>query len=88
MKIYSIYDTKTSSFHIPFFAQSNGAALRIFMDETNRAHDNNMLFKHPADFVLYEIGTFDQDSGKILPLLPPTRLTSGDEVRTLDQPSL
>ena len=52
------------------------------MDEVNRPNDNNMLYKHPADFILYEIGTFDQNIGAGSFLSTPFRLTGGDEIQT------
>jgi hypothetical protein len=70
-KVFSIFDTKVSTFGQPFFSQSDGAAVRMVVDAASDA--GTMLFKHPTDFVLYRLGTFDEDSG-FLESLKPTNL--------------
>lgn len=43
----------------PNFAQGSAAAVRGFGDQVNRADPQNLLYAHPGDFELYELGTFD-----------------------------
>jgi len=62
-KFYSLYDTKVSTFGNPFCAQSDGAAVRMVIDAAG--DPNTMLHKHPVDFVLYYLGTFDEDTGEV-----------------------
>lgn len=68
MVICSIYDVKAEAFSQPMFFQAVGQALRSFIDavsDTSRA-DNNFA-KHPADYNLYRIGEFDDQTGAIVP---------------------
>lgn len=65
LKAYSVYDSKGEMFNLPFFQHNAGLALRMFADLVN--DPNSQLFRHPLDFVLYEIGTFDDSSGGLIP---------------------
>lgn len=62
-KFYSLYDTKVATFGNPFCALSDGAACRMVIDAAG--DPNTMLHKHPADFILYFLGTFDEDTGEV-----------------------
>src|SRR5688572_15083222 len=64
-----VRDVCANVFMSPFFAQSVGSAMRSFESEVNRVAEDNMLYKHPRDFELYQLGTFEPTSGK-LELLP------------------
>lgn len=60
-KAFSVYDSKAEAFMPPFFMQTVGAAVRAFSDLSN--DPNTMVNRHPSDYVLYEIGSFDDDGG-------------------------
>ncbi|WNK13634.1 MAG: nonstructural protein [Microvirus sp.] len=61
--VYSVFDAKTDAFAQPFFAPTNGSALRSFI---SAAQDPaTLLSKHPGDYSLYQIGEFDDDDGQI-----------------------
>lgn len=77
MKAFAIFDSKSKSFLQPWFAMANGAALRAFGDAVNDR--NTPMAKHPGDYQLYEIGEFDDGSGKLEPLVPIVMLGSGSE---------
>lgn len=62
-KIFSIYDTKAETYSAPFTKLTVGLAVRDFTDAANNA--DNMIGKYPHDYALFEIGTFDETSGKI-----------------------
>lgn len=62
-KVYTVYDSKAESYLQPFFAQSNGAALRSFIEAINTA--GHQFNKYAADFTLFEIGEYDHSTGKI-----------------------
>lgn len=61
---YCIYDRKAVIFHAPFFSHSDGAAARSFGDVSN--DKSTSIGRHPADYVLYRIGAFDDASGQLL----------------------
>lgn len=71
MKVFAILDTKANAYGTPFFVQSVGLAIRAFSD---LVHDErSTVARHPDDFRLYELGTFDDATGK-LESTPPVPL--------------
>lgn len=62
-KIFAVYDNKAEAFMQPFFAETVGLALRAFQQNTE--NPDSVLYKYPNDFVLYEIGTFDDITGSL-----------------------
>jgi len=63
--IVSVKDTAAQAFGRPVFVPSSAVAIRSFRDEVNRKDSTDDLAKHPSDFDLYEIGTFDDSTGII-----------------------
>lgn len=62
LKMFSIYDSKAEAFLQPFFSQTTGTAIRSFESAANEVgHDFN---KYAGDYTLFELGEFDQESGK------------------------
>lgn len=71
-KMFSVYDSKAKAFGVPFAMQTVGAAVRAFSDLAN---DNQTLVcRHPSDFILYEIGSFDDHSSELFWLSPGVHL--------------
>lgn len=68
MLIFAIYDKKLGSYSIPFFSLTPGAASRSFLDACRDPRTD--LAKHPEDFSLHQIGTYDQDSGACTAMPP------------------
>lgn len=69
MFLYSVYDTKSESFSPPMTNRTKGEAIRAFSDEVN--NPNSMLHKHPEDYVLFEIGAWDNQTGVLEPNQAP-----------------
>lgn len=65
---YSLYDRKTLVYHNPFFALTDSAASRIVADIVG--DPNTSVGRHPNDYVLYRIGTYDDGLGLMLPETP------------------
>lgn len=63
--IVAIFDRKVGAYNRPFYVRSEGEALRIFGDEINRRTDDNIMNKHPEDYFLAVLGTFDEETGNI-----------------------
>lgn len=61
LNCYSIYDRKALQYHPPFFQSTDGAAVRSFADLVNDAQST--ISRHPADYVLYKVGTYDDQVG-------------------------
>lgn len=61
LKMFSVYDSKAEAFIQPFFSQSTGTAVRSFEDAANQ--ESHEFQKHAADYTLFELGDFDQNTG-------------------------
>lgn len=80
MKIFSIYDGKIRSFMRPFMDAHTGSALRSFEEACKEP--TSPFAKFPADFVLYEIGTFNTETGLVSPYSPVNQIAAAiDYVR-------
>lgn len=63
--ICCIYDSKAEAYMSPFVMRSDGEAIRAFGDAV--AKGGTPMSDHPEDYHLYRVGTFDQQSGLIVP---------------------
>lgn len=63
LHVCSIRDRAVDSFGSPICVPALGQAVRSFTDEVNRKSDDNQLNRHPDDFDLYVLGTFNSDTG-------------------------
>lgn len=68
-KVFSIRDSQTSIYNLPFFQHTHGEAERTVrsMLEDKRT----MPAQFPDHFDLFFLGEFDDDSGKFTPLDTP-----------------
>ncbi len=80
--ICSIYDEKAKAFLTPFIAPTVAHAMRTFGDAVN--DDKTAFEKHPADYTLFVIATFDVDTGEVLP--GKSALGNGAEFRQAQIP--
>lgn len=64
LNAYTFYDIKTRYYSRPFFEVTDAAAVRILSDLVN--DPSTQIGRHPADYVLYGIGQFDDQSGLLL----------------------
>lgn len=75
LRIFSVYDSKACAFLQPFYTVNRDVALRHFARGVNDAAMEMGNF--PADFTLYEIGSWDDQTGKITPLIPADNCGNG-----------
>lgn len=68
MKIFALYDLKSGAHGTPFFMHHVGEAVRACIDLGSDL--NTTVGRHPADFALHELGTFDTDTGLLAPMQP------------------
>ncbi|AXL14467.1 nonstructural protein [Microviridae sp.] len=78
LNIYSIFDTVAEVFNKPFTDINNATAIRSF---TQSVLDQ----PHKNDYVLYNMGEFDDNSGHIQPNKTPTKILSGFDVKNENQ---
>lgn len=62
--IVAVEDVKAEAYMNPVPFQSKGQAVRSFADGVNGGDANGMA-KHPEDYRLWFIGSFDPQSGKL-----------------------
>ena len=64
-RVYSVFDSKVNAYMTPHFRRSKGEILREFSDVVNNKSDNG-IYLHPEDFFLYELGSFDDNTGVLV----------------------
>ncbi len=65
LRAFTVYDSKVEAYLRPFFMQTASEAIRAFRDTVN---DGQSAFsKHPEDYTLFDIGTFDETTGEMIP---------------------
>ena len=62
-KMYTVFDSAAGAYLPPFYQPSRGAAVRVFRDTAN--DENSMIGKHPGDYTLFEIGEYDDQTGRV-----------------------
>ena len=83
IEIVAMYDSAAQMFGRPFFVQSTGMAVRSFGDEIKRNDPQNDLFKHPEDFTLYHLGSFDDSMGVFDLPASPILLVRGKDLAVI-----
>lgn len=84
--IVAVKDRAIDAFGQPFFVHATGQAVRSFIDEVNNRE--SPFNAHPEDYDLYEIGSYNEDTGEILPI-PPRLLGRGQDVhRPTNDPTI
>lgn len=86
LKIFSIYDEKAKAYFPPQFQPQIGQAIRTFTDIVN--NPETQLHKHPEDYSLYHIGSFNDDNAKLESLNEPQFLARASEVIKKPMPEL
>ena len=77
LELYSIRDAKAEAYGNPFTQKTKGEALRSFMTAVN--DPKTTLHQYPEDFDLYQIGTWNDQNGKIDHLETPKHLAKAIE---------
>lgn len=68
MKIFALRDSKAEAFNTPFTSANAATAMRQLQ---SGIQENPMLRDFAMDYTLYEIGLFDQETGRITPSPDP-----------------
>lgn len=75
--VVSVFDQAVGAFGRPIFVPATGQAVRSFSDEVNSSPPNSDLSKHPEDFSLYALGSYDDLSGSFSNLSKPELIITG-----------
>lgn len=68
LRAYSLHDVKALQYNPPFFASTDAAAIRSVKDLVMDM--NTTVGRHPSDFKLYGVGTYDDANGHFEPVYP------------------
>ena len=60
--VYSVYDSKVGAYLPPLFMKSRGEFLRAFAEAANDSKGN--IAKYPADYMAFELGTWDDSNAQ------------------------
>ena len=60
---FSVYDNAIKAYGRPWFARNEAEALRSFRLEV--ANPDSFMAKSPADFTLFMVGSFDDNTGEL-----------------------
>lgn len=61
IRAFAVYDAKIGAHMQPFFMDTNAAAIRAFIDLAQ--DQRTMIAKHPEDFTLMHLGSYDEETG-------------------------
>lgn len=76
---YAVFDRKAEMYSQPFLEVKDGTAIRAVQDLVINNKDHAFA-KHPSDFALFRLGTFDEITGIITGDVKPHKLV---EIETL-----
>lgn len=82
--VLAIRDRAIDAFGRPMFMTATGAAIRGFGDEINDPRADNQMNKHPDDYDLYELGTWDDATGRFEQHEQPKQVAIGKNMKTGD----
>lgn len=85
-KLFAVYDSVAGAYLAPMAIPSRAAAIRAMSDAVNGG--DAMITKHPSDYVLMELASFDEKNGVIVPLPAPERVVVGHDVVSERSPAL
>lgn len=71
--IVALRDSAARVYGLPFVVQATAHAVRSLRDEVNSKEATSDVARHPEDFELYELATFDEDTG-IVSVVEPVRM--------------
>ena len=78
-KMFVVFDTKANAYMQPWFLTQEGMATRAFTDCVNDPNHN--FGRHPEDYILFDIGEFDDQTADIK-WQAPRSLGNGIEFKT------
>lgn len=81
VKIFAIYDNQAETFGRPFFMLTEGLAIRGFVEAASDPQTD--FAKFPSDFILYEIGDYDENTGLIESIDPKRHMSALTALNTV-----
>ena len=78
LELYTILDSKEEIYHQPHFLLNEQVALRQFGDMAN--DDTTKISKHPEDYTLWHLGSYEDSSATLTPLKTKKCLAHANEL--------
>ena len=78
-KLFSVFDSKLGTWMAPMMFAHYGQAERTLKDIASDS--GSLMNKYPEDFTLFEIGSFDCDSGLLESLPAPLQVMKGIDAK-------
>lgn len=75
--VYGVFDSGISAWMAPLYMRNTGEALRWWQDIC--ADPQSKVAKHPSDFTLFELGSWDDSNCKFNLNLAPVKLGTAIE---------
>lgn len=72
LKMFAIHDSKAEAYLPPMFYPTSAMAIRAFTQAANA--EDHEFNTHAGDYTLFELGAFDQLTGKLNSPLAPINL--------------
>lgn len=79
--VITIRDSAAEAFHAPLFFPAIGMAERWFRDEVNSTNPEGVINKHPEDYELHQLGSFETATGELIPEVPRLLMRGIDAAR-------
>ncbi|AXH77586.1 MAG: nonstructural protein [Microviridae sp.] len=73
--VFSVFDKKAGVYCTPFVSHSVGTATRDFKQAVN--DPNSQVCKFASDYELFELGAWDEDTGRIDSVSSPVFIVNG-----------
>lgn len=78
LKLFTVRDNKAGTYGQPFALANRNVALRTLSGWVR--NPESFISQYPDDFELFEVGDFDQMSGKLIPLPVPDYVGRASEL--------
>lgn len=75
LEIVCVYDRAIQAYGRPFFVAATGGAIRSFLDELRNKESD--LSKHPEDYDLFHLGSYEDSSAQFNIFAQPVMLLAG-----------
>lgn len=81
-RVYAIYDVKTGMYGPVMTFANDGTAIRSFQEMIIASKGESLLALYPSDYILFCLGIYNQELGKIECCPAPMNILSGAEAFT------
>lgn len=84
LNAYVVYDAKTLVYGVPFFAPTDGSAIRSMQELSNDL--NTTVGRHPTDFSLWCVGSYEDQNGQLVSVTPLRHVVDANALLQRQEP--